>query len=122
MPLVLVTEDEPALRNAYGEILLSAGFQPMLFENASDSYQAFCDANGAVALVITDGEMPGSGGAGLARRIRDLDSNVPIVLISGVCERYAAAEFRPLFTTMLEKPVSAKTFREMLGNFFFRFR
>ena len=85
--LVLVVEDEPAIRDALVELLFDEG------------YRVSCAADGQAALdlvsreapdvIVSDVTMPRVDGVELVHRLRMRGQHVPVVLISA---RYAAVD------------------------------
>jgi CheY-like chemotaxis protein len=80
-PVILVVEDEPAVRMAAAIALLDAGFDVL---EAGDAARALTALATGVDLVFTDIVMPGGlDGVELARRVRANDPKLPIIITSG---------------------------------------
>lgn len=78
---VLVVEDDEALREALGQTLDLAGFQPILassFIVAKDHIRA--DFEG---VVLSDMRMPGRDGMFLLNHARTVDPDLPVILLTG---------------------------------------
>jgi EAL domain-containing protein (putative c-di-GMP-specific phosphodiesterase class I)/CheY-like chemotaxis protein len=105
--LVLLVEDEVALRRAFARMLEESGFSIV---QAGDGQQAIdALADGAFEVVLTDVSMPGMDGIQLLRAVRERDPDVPVILISGnptVESAVKAVEYGAL--QYLIKPVESR--------------
>lgn len=77
---IAIVDDDIALRNSLGDLMLSAGYHVALFESA----RALIDSSdlGTVALVISDVEMPEMDGFELTRQLELRNVDVPLILIT----------------------------------------
>jgi PAS domain S-box-containing protein len=80
---VMIVDDEPTLVALAEEMLAGLGYEPVGFESSSVALQAFRTKPERFDLVLTDEAMPDLVGTELAREIRLLKSDVPIILMSG---------------------------------------
>ncbi len=80
LPVAFV-DDEAALRAANEQSLLLAGYRPLLFDRAEALLEAI-DA-GFKGVVVTDLRMPGLSGLDLFRRLKALDPDLPVILVTG---------------------------------------
>lgn len=78
---ILVVDDEPQVRELMGEILEFEGCEATLAENGNEALRLF--ESGKFDAVFTDVGMPGMNGWELARALRELDSEVPVAVITG---------------------------------------
>jgi CheY-like chemotaxis protein len=93
-PRVLLVEDAPFLRYAFGRLLRMHGFEVM---EANDGREALdCMADFHPQLVLTDLMMPVMDGVELIRRIRSDPSsaNVPVVAITADATEQAEQQAR----------------------------
>jgi two-component system, response regulator PdtaR len=82
-PRVLVVEDEPLIRAILSDELRTAGVT-VIEAATADEALAYLKAVGMVDLVFTDIQMPGSmNGLELARRLREQNPALPIIVTSG---------------------------------------
>jgi two-component system C4-dicarboxylate transport response regulator DctD len=79
-PVVLV-DDDPDLRRATAQALRLAGFEVQAFEGAEAALAAIDD--GFEGPVVTDIRMPRMNGLQLFERIRALDPELPVLLVTG---------------------------------------
>ncbi|MBC2885276.1 sigma-54-dependent Fis family transcriptional regulator [Ochrobactrum sp. CM-21-5] len=78
---VLLVDDDKALRRATRQTLELAGYMVTDFGNASDTLAEISPAFDGV--IVTDVRMPQIDGLQLFARIRDIDTDLPVILITG---------------------------------------
>jgi CheY-like chemotaxis protein len=103
---VLLIDDEPLVRRAAAAMLADGGYCVVEAEGGADGLALFERARGEIALVILDRSMPGMPGEQVAVRLRELDADVPIVLLSGYP---GPAPSAAQAAAVLSKPVDAHT-------------
>jgi CheY-like chemotaxis protein len=98
---ILVVEDEKALGTLLGRILRRLGHEPLLALHPRD---ALFMLGPDIDMVITDIEMPDMNGVDLARAIREVHHDVPIVFCTGSDPEgptaAAAAEIGPVLAKL----------------------
>jgi CheY-like chemotaxis protein len=80
---VMIVDDEKPLVALAEEILAELGYEPVGFNSSPAALQAFREAPQRFDLVLTDETMPELIGTDLARQIRLLRPDLPVVLMSG---------------------------------------
>jgi PAS domain S-box-containing protein len=80
---VMIVDDEPMLVALAEEMLAELGYEPVGFDSSQAALQAFRAEPLRFELVLTDEAMPDLVGIELAREIRRLRPDVPIILMSG---------------------------------------
>ena len=80
---VMIVDDEPALVGVAEETLAELGYDPAGFDSSVAALEAFRAEPGRFDLVLTDETMPDLSGVELAREIRGVRPELPIVLMSG---------------------------------------
>lgn len=100
---ILVVDDQKDLLDVLTALLEAAGAEVAPSTEPADILAAMEDDPAAWDLVITDFDMPGMNGAGLADRVRALAPDVPVILVTalaGISGRAGAQ-----FDAVLAKPV-----------------
>ena len=82
---VLVVEDQPELRDLARAVLTRRGFQVLAAPDAPTAMRLAREA-GHLDLLVTDVVMPGGTGIDLAKDLRDLQPDLPILFMSGYSE------------------------------------
>jgi len=81
---VLIADDDAAIRGLLATILGTSECAVDLVTNGLEAIRAFADRD--YDLVITDLEMPRLDGKQLTRSIRQLNTRVPVVMITGCAD------------------------------------
>jgi len=106
--LVLLVEDEEALRRLTRRILTKHGYVVLETANVADALVAFESAERPPDLLLTDVVMPGGSGPELRERLRERVPGLPTVFMSGytddVMERYGIEATQE---ELLQKPFNA---------------
>ncbi len=80
---ILVVEDDAATREALVDSLTMLNYRVLTATNGQDAMNVFEQRRGKVALVLSDLVMPVMGGQELLRALRQRDSQVPLVMLTG---------------------------------------
>ena len=80
---ILFVEDEPSLQVSGQQILKHLGYVVTTCESSSDALNQFKQYFKEFDVVITDMTMPGMTGDVLARKIIEIEPNIPIILCTG---------------------------------------
>ncbi len=81
--VVLVVEDEEAVRGMTGRLLESEGYQVLTASDGVEALEALRSHIGRLDLVITDVVMPSMNGRELAAQLRQLRPGLPVLFMSG---------------------------------------
>jgi len=81
---ILVVDDEPDLRELIAKALELKGFKTLMAENGTRAYQVL--QTQAVDMVISDIRMPGGDGVAFLRKAKQLDEELPFILITGFAD------------------------------------
>jgi CheY-like chemotaxis protein len=117
MPRVLLVEDAPFLRYAFGRLLRLQGFDVKEAHDGQDALE--CLADFKPHLVLTDLMMPVMGGLELINRLRDSPETalVPVVAITADATRQAEAQAREAGADdFISKPVDLPVLLARLRN------
>jgi nitrogen-specific signal transduction histidine kinase/CheY-like chemotaxis protein len=80
---VLLVDDEEALVRLGEEMIAELGYEPVGFTSSRAALASFRAEPGRFDAVLSDESMPEMTGSELARAIRELRADIPIVLMSG---------------------------------------
>ena len=80
---VMIVDDERPLVALAKELLAGLGYQPVGFDSSTAALQAFRAEPQRFDLVLTDEAMPDLVGTELVHEIRQIQSDLPIILMSG---------------------------------------
>lgn len=86
-------DDEEAVRDVARAVLESAGYRVILAEDNLSGLEAFGAGGAEFICVLLDVSMPRINGEETFRRLRAVDSPVPVLVTSGFTEREARERF-----------------------------
>ena len=109
--VILVVDDEAALRQATRELLVADGHRVLEACDGVEAIDVLSRHAPEVALVILDVHMPRMGGREALAELRVLDPNVPILLTSGYDAHEALEGLGELGVEFLPKPSSVDALR-----------
>jgi CheY-like chemotaxis protein len=81
--VVLVAEDEPALRRLLASTLTSLGYEAIVVSDGEEAARVFAARRGRVALALLDVVMPRLGGLQAYARMREIDPSLRVVFMTG---------------------------------------
>jgi CheY-like chemotaxis protein len=103
--ILLVDDEEPLVRLGE-EMLASLGYEPVGFTSSAAALEAFRATPERFHAVLSDETMPEMTGCELAKAIRALRPEIPIVLMSGFVSPALTARARELaIVDVLSKPL-----------------
>jgi CheY-like chemotaxis protein len=112
---VLVVDDEQLVGEFMGELLSGWGIDVTVQHSPADAEAWFAGDPARVDLVVTDQTMPRMTGLELARRMRAVRSDLPIILYTGYADEIGEDELaRAGVGALLRKPVEPAALFELL--------
>ncbi len=81
--MILIIDDEDAVRNVLGLSLAHLGYNVDTASSGREGLEKFQAAHGAVRLVILDLLMPGLSGEDVFYRLREMQPDVRVLIVSG---------------------------------------
>ncbi|HTS20045.1 MAG TPA: response regulator [Verrucomicrobiae bacterium] len=112
---VLVVDDEPMVREVITEYLAADGHQVLTADGGRDGVAKF--KKDEFDLVLVDRAMPDMNGDQVASAIKSVDSNTPIVMLTGFGSMMEATSEKPAFVDLvIGKPVTMVDLRAALAN------
>ena len=107
--IILLVEDEAAVRMLTRTILERAGYRVIEAPSGAGGLRAFQEAGGRIDLVLTDVVMPnGMSGRELADRLTKMRPDLPVVFTSGYSADFAGELSLNTRQSFLQKPASPK--------------
>jgi CheY-like chemotaxis protein len=82
-PVVLLAEDEDAVRNLVARVLENAGYCVLPAASGAAALELATAHPGTIDLLLTDVVMAGMGGRDLAQRLRPSRPDMPVIYMSG---------------------------------------
>ncbi len=115
--VILVVEDEDAVREVVTRILTRARYQVMPAASAKDALEIITNSAVRIDAMLTDVVMPGMPGPQLADRMRDARPQVPVVLMSGyTAGALPGGRAVPGDLPLVHKPFNAETLLQQLQD------
>jgi DNA-binding NtrC family response regulator len=93
LPLVLVVDDEEAIREAVRDILELVDIQSILAANGREAIELFNQNRSRIKAILLDLRMPVMSGTETYEKLRELDTDVRIILSSGYDEKVSTLNF-----------------------------
>jgi CheY-like chemotaxis protein len=115
--LVLVVDDEPAIRSLAQGMLRRLGFEAILAPNGANAVEIFQQRPREIRCILCDLTMPGMNGWETLSALRQIRADIPVILCSGYDEAAVMADTwadRP--QSFLGKPYGMKTLSDSLAK------
>jgi len=109
--LVMVVDDEEDIMSVFSSLLVKEGYNVHAFSNPVIAFEHFRYSPKECSLIISDVRMPGMSGFQLARKVKELNPKVKVILTSAF--EINVEEFEKVLPSthvdgFLDKPVSFK--------------
>jgi DNA-binding response OmpR family regulator len=91
--LILVVDDNPGIRGFAKLFLEDAGYAVVTAADGEEALRVYEQHQSSIVLLVTDAAMPNMNGFELADRVLEIDSQLPVLFMSG---RYAGIVYRGL--------------------------
>jgi two-component system, cell cycle response regulator CpdR len=102
---ILIVEDESTLRSVFSDMMAAQGYRCITAANAIDALQIIEANLLQFDMLVTDIKMPGGlDGVGLAKKMRELQPDAAILVITGYPASRAMKEAKARGYRVLEKP------------------
>jgi CheY-like chemotaxis protein len=112
---VMIVDDEPELVSLVEELLASMGYEPVGFTDVRLALEAFRRDPARFDLLLTDERMPVMRGVEFSGMIRGIDSQIPIIMMTGHHDAdLDALAMRTGIAEILDKPVRAQALQSAL--------
>ena len=114
---VLLVDDEEPLIVMTAEVLAQLGYEAAPFTDGRAALEAFEKTPEAFQVVVTDEVMPALTGTELARRVRRLRPDLPVVLVSGYSGPILTQQALDAgVSELLKKPVQSRELAAALAR------
>jgi len=110
-PLILIVDDEEALRNMTGLMLQDMGYDLMYAEDGEEAVAVYREHQESIDAVVLDMTMPRMSGEQCLKKLREIRPDVRVLLVSG----YHEVEFKGL-GEFLGKPFRLADLREKVSS------
>jgi two-component system, cell cycle sensor histidine kinase and response regulator CckA len=104
--LVLVVDDEPAIRSVAHRVLTTGGYQVVTAANGDEALRILGNPELTVDMLLTDIVMPGMTGAAFAAQAKAMRPGLPILFMSGYEQDMATAGGIDPLAQIINKPFS----------------
>lgn len=112
---ILLVDDEVQTRMVSQKILEKLGYNVIAHSKPEDALELYRDLPDQFDLIITDFRMPGMNGAELSEEIKKINSQVPIILVSGFSSEFGEEDAKSLGINMfVRKPLLTKDFAQLV--------
>ncbi len=81
--LILLADDETDVRETTAEVLESLGYRVLQAKDGEEALVLFAAHQTDISLVILDVVMPKLGGMALAQALREIQADIPVILMTG---------------------------------------
>ncbi len=114
---ILLVEDELQLQRLYQEFLESLGYTVICANNGAIALEYFSTHGNAINLLLTDLVMPELSGKQLCERIRELNFQIPIILMTGYNEELSKEDKDKLgINHYFLKPIELSALSHIIAN------
>jgi CheY-like chemotaxis protein len=112
---ILIVDDESTLRSVFSDMMTGQGYRCLAAANAIDAVQIIETNLLTFDMLVTDIKMPGAlDGVDLANKIRELQPDVAILVITGYAESQAMKDAKARGYRVLEKPFRQLEFEQAI--------
>ena len=114
--LILIIDDEAAIREIARETLQAYGYKAMTASNGSEGVALYVDNRQKIQVVITDSAMPVMDGKAVTRALKEINPDIRIIASSGLTtEERIDTGSGPKAEIFLKKPYTAEKLLKALA-------
>jgi len=112
---ILLVDDDENMRSTIAEVLDSLGYTVLVANDGAEALEIFKAYVNIINLVLTDMVMPKMDGADLAKSIRQLRQNIPIIFATGYDKAEVLASLNQFdHSNIIGKPFVLKELAELI--------
>ncbi|MCP4429703.1 MAG: sigma-54-dependent Fis family transcriptional regulator [Gammaproteobacteria bacterium] len=113
LPQIIFIDDDKFIRKSTTQSLEMADFEVTSYSRADSALKEI--DNDCAKVIVSDIKMPGLSGLELLQRVKDIDTGIPVILITGQGDIATAVQaMRDGAYDFLEKPFSAENLIEVI--------
>jgi CheY-like chemotaxis protein len=110
-PRILVVDDDKVVGESFDRVLTGKGYHVDTALSGKEAFEKF--AGGHFDMVFTDLRMPGQDGLEVAKRIKEMNPWLPVVVVTGYGTEEAEARARSIgVNEFLHKPVTPEAIEQ----------
>ena len=113
---ILVVDDEVSLVEIIVHTLLSSGYQVLEAFSGEEAFEKVQDSANDISLILSDVKMPGMGGAGLIKALREHNYEIPVILLTGYSNLKPDDAFASCVGRILKKPFESEDLIEYVNE------
>lgn len=114
---VLLVDDEESVLLVVSSLLKHIGFEVLKAENGEEALSLYKENQDQIELVLLDLTMPGKSGEETFRELRQINSNVKVIMSSGYNEKEVVQQFAGKgLTGFIQKPYTLEALENILAN------
>jgi CheY-like chemotaxis protein len=114
-PVILLADDEKAMRMALERLLSRAGYQVLTSTNGQEALDLFREKQHLIDVILLDRLMPNLNGPEVAQELRRQGKTLPIFLLSGEIDSTEPPEALGV-TALIEKPFEPAELLKLLQS------
>src|SRR5512133_2698415 len=112
---VLVVDDDSVVGKSFERVLTNKGYRVDTALSGREAFEKYAGAD--FDMVFTDLKMPEEDGLDVARRIKEMNPWLPIVVVTGYGTQEAEARAKAIgVAEFLQKPLSPSTIEEVAAR------
>ena len=112
---VLVVDDDQVVNKSFERVLTDKGYRVDTAMSGREAFEKYAGAD--FDMVFTDLRMPGQGGLEVARRIKEMNPWLPIVVVTGYATQEAEEEAKAIgIAEFIQKPLTPSSIEEVAAR------
>jgi diguanylate cyclase (GGDEF)-like protein len=116
MTNILIVDDEPIMRDLLTDVLKTESYAVSSLPRAEDALERISKGNG-IEIIITDIKMKGMNGLELLKKVKEINSNIDVIVMTGYASIQTAVESMKLGAVdYLTKPLNIDQIRLIVNK------
>lgn len=114
MDQVLLIDDNPTQLRVRETVLRDAGLSVSIATTAESALALLRTQGHLFGVIVTDHVLPGASGADFVRELRSVNSEIPVIVVSGLAE--AEEEYEGMNVAFRQKPLPPAELIELVRS------